>query len=99
MDVLQVVRAVPVIVTVNNLMNTQGVYYFFLQFYRRGVFITNYPTALLFAQEVLFLIIFREAKHSGVYLTLYNPLLYAWWSLFEIWLSEGVYLNIATEFI
>ena len=46
-----------------------------------------------------FLIIFWEAKHSGVYLTLYTPLLCVWRSLFEIWLSDGVYLNIATEFI
>ena len=44
------------------------------------------------------MIIVRQVKHGGVYLTLYTPLLCVWRSLFEIWLSDGVYLNIATNF-
>ena len=42
----------------------------------------------------LFLIIFRKAMRSGVYLTLETPLLCVWRSLFEIWLSDGVYLTL-----
>ena len=45
----------------------------------------------------LILIIFREAKYSGVHLTLQTPLLCVWWSLFEIWLSDRVYWSIAKE--
>ena len=44
------------------------------------------------------MIIVQQAKRSGVYLILYTPLLCVWYSLFEIWLSDGVYLNIATDF-
>ena len=47
----------------------------------------------------LFLIIIRQAKRIGVYLTLQTPLPCVWRSLFEIWLSNGVYLNIAKEFL
>ena len=46
----------------------------------------------------LFFIIVWETKQCGDYLTLLTPLLCVWWSLFEIWLSDGVYLNVATEF-
>ena len=35
---------------------------------------------------------------NGVYLTLQAPLLCVSWGLFEIWLSNRVYLNIAKEF-
>ena len=40
-----------------------------------------------------------EEKRSGVYSALQTPLLCVCRSLFEIWVSDGVYLNIATEFI
>ena len=55
------------------------------------VFLNSPYCSFVFTGGLIF-IIFREAKHSGVYLTCIMLLL-------PVWLSDGVYLNIAVEFI
>ena len=42
-------------------------------------------------------LIFQQVMHGGVYLTSWTPLPCVWWSLFEVWLTNTVYLSMTVH--